>query len=158
MSDVERVPVESSNIESIGYDEETKELVVEFKGGQLYLYENVPPLIYKKFLEAESKGRFFGANIKQVFGYRKVEEEKKEKQSEKPAPVQEDKSKEFIQREGGPEGLVLVWSEIDNLKNRVVELERLNSELSEELKNLRAGKTTTNRSSFGGKVVTGSGR
>ncbi len=56
--------VESSHIEKIYYDKNTLSLIIKFKGdnelniGSEYLYAGVPPSVYDKFLNAESKGEF----------------------------------------------------------------------------------------------------
>lgn len=66
--------VESSNIEAAGYDPESKEMQVRFRGGSLYSYGNVPKSTYDGFLASESKGSFFHGNIKNGgFKWHKVE-------------------------------------------------------------------------------------
>jgi len=67
MKTFDRKTVESSVIASVGYDRERRDMMVEFKTGELYLYQGVPPIVYEKFLEAESKGSFFNSNIKSMF-------------------------------------------------------------------------------------------
>jgi hypothetical protein len=77
-------PVESSQIAAIGFDATTKTLAIQFKKkagpGSVYHYDNVPADVYQAFVAAESKGRFFGANIKgnADFTYRKIEPERKD--------------------------------------------------------------------------------
>lgn len=63
--DIIRVRVKSSNIYSIGYDPVNKILQVEFRKGSIYEYYDVPDDIYKKFMNAESKGNF----ISQLSGF-----------------------------------------------------------------------------------------
>lgn len=67
-------PVDSSQIEAVGYDDATKTLALKFKhGGSVYHYDNVPPELYADFSAAESKGSFFGKRIKNgSFNYRKI--------------------------------------------------------------------------------------
>ena len=65
-----RVPVESSNIVSVGHEGTTLE--VEFKGGAIYQYANVPLAIYRDLLLAESVGKFFHRFIKAEYEYEKV--------------------------------------------------------------------------------------
>jgi hypothetical protein len=65
---VERTPVQSSNIASIGYDTETLTLEVEFLSGGIYQYFGVPQDVYDSFISASSKGTFFHHNIKNA-GY-----------------------------------------------------------------------------------------
>jgi len=75
---MERTPVTSSNISSIGYDEEAKTLEIAFldKGsggdGAVYQYYEVPKNVYDEIMEAESKGKYLHQNIKDVFRYSKV--------------------------------------------------------------------------------------
>ncbi len=64
--------VESTNIAAIGYDEEARELRVQFSSGTVYAYSEVPPEVYHDFLAAESKGKYLGAHIKGVFEYQKT--------------------------------------------------------------------------------------
>jgi hypothetical protein len=49
-----RVPVTSSRIVSVGYEADTRKLQVEFKGGRVYEYADVPPEIYTRLLEANA--------------------------------------------------------------------------------------------------------
>ena len=59
--------VESSNIHSIGYDEETETLFIAFRNNgdiSTYGYENFSPTAYKLFMETESHGKMFHALIR----------------------------------------------------------------------------------------------
>jgi hypothetical protein len=47
-------------------------LVVEFKNGTRYSYENVPHKVYAQFRLAESQGNFFNTKIAKVFKYKKL--------------------------------------------------------------------------------------
>jgi hypothetical protein len=49
-------PVESSHIKSIGYDEETKVMRVEYSQAT-YEYADVPKTVYEQIMSADSKGR-----------------------------------------------------------------------------------------------------
>lgn len=57
-------PVQSSNLESIGYVSVARMMIVRFKNGRTYLYPAVPEELFNNFLAAESKGTFFHQNIK----------------------------------------------------------------------------------------------
>lgn len=62
---MERIYVESSNIQSVGYDPDSSVLEVEFKkNGAVYQYYDVPQYEYEEFMNAESKGRYLNMNIK----------------------------------------------------------------------------------------------
>ena len=64
--------VASSNINSIGYDEKTLTLDVEFCNGAIYQYHDVPQEIYENMLSSASIGKYLVQNIKNIFGYSKV--------------------------------------------------------------------------------------
>jgi KTSC domain len=68
-----RVRVTSSFIASVGYDAKARVLDVKFHSGSLWRYFDVPPEIYRAFLDAESKGRFYNANIRHHFKSQKLE-------------------------------------------------------------------------------------
>jgi len=65
------IPVESSSIELVGYDEETRELHVRFVGGQTYVYSPVTRAAFEALLEAPSKGRYVNWEIKPYHRYRR---------------------------------------------------------------------------------------
>ena len=66
---MERTPVTSSSINSIGYDAETKTLEVEFNTGAVYRYLNVPVSEYVGLLTADSVGAYFSKHIKGKYEY-----------------------------------------------------------------------------------------
>ena len=59
-------PVQSNQVAAVGYDAATQTLAVTFSRGpgNIYHYPNVPPDLHTQFMEAESKGSFFGQHIK----------------------------------------------------------------------------------------------
>lgn len=69
---MERIPVTSKNIQSIGYDADSHTLEVEFNSGGVYQYSSVPQEVYEGFIGADSKGRYFSANIKGVYSFSKA--------------------------------------------------------------------------------------
>lgn len=66
---MERVPVSSSNIESVGYDKDTKTLEVAFHSGSVYQYLNVEPEIYSNMLTASSVGKYFNESVKDSYSF-----------------------------------------------------------------------------------------
>ena len=62
-----RIPVESTQIKSIGYDPEQQVLEVEFKGNVIWQYRNVPMNIWRELESAPSKGKYFSSQIKTRF-------------------------------------------------------------------------------------------
>lgn len=70
---IERIPVEgSTHLASVGYNDQTGILVVEFKDGEIYEYENVPQDVMVEFITAKSQGSYFQRNIAQMFRYRQI--------------------------------------------------------------------------------------
>lgn len=67
-----REPVSSSNLRSVGYDDSTSVLEVEFNSGGVYQYYNVPTAVYQGLMNAPSHGRYFHTQIKNAYQYSKV--------------------------------------------------------------------------------------
>ncbi len=67
-----RTPVVSSSVASVGYDPKTQTLEVEFHNGTLYQYFDVPQGVYDALMTAESKGSFLNSSIKGVYRYAKL--------------------------------------------------------------------------------------
>lgn len=57
--------VNSSTIAEVGYD--LGMLVIKFKNGGKYAFNDVPEKTYKELLSAPSKGKYFAANIRNKF-------------------------------------------------------------------------------------------
>lgn len=62
----------SSNLKSSTYDVETRELIVEFKKGGKYSYNDVPLQTVISLKRAPSKGKYFNQNIAKVYTYKKI--------------------------------------------------------------------------------------
>ena len=69
---MDRTPVSSSNLASIGYDPSTKTLEIEFNDGALYQYDDVPESEYTGLMGASSHGKYFHRNIKSRYRYRRI--------------------------------------------------------------------------------------
>ncbi|MFJ3044777.1 KTSC domain-containing protein [Herbaspirillum chlorophenolicum] len=69
---MERVSVSSSNIASIGHDETTQTLEVEFLDSAVYEYYGVPEHVFQELLSASSVGRYFAQNVKNVYGFTRI--------------------------------------------------------------------------------------
>jgi len=67
-----RRPVESTSLDSIGYDSAEQKLEVEFKHGAVYEYLDVPAEVFEAFLAADSKGSFFNSDIKNSYDFVRV--------------------------------------------------------------------------------------
>jgi hypothetical protein len=65
--------IESSNLKSTVYDTESKKLVVEFKNGLKYEYDEVPHNIFAQLRLSESQGKFFNTSISKTYKYKKID-------------------------------------------------------------------------------------
>jgi len=73
---MQRQPVESSNVASIGYDYESQVLEVQFKSGATYQYKGVQAKKYVELLSADSIGSFINKHIvKAGHEYEEVKED-----------------------------------------------------------------------------------
>lgn len=68
----QRIVVDSEYLRSVGYDELNQVLEVEFQKGEIYQYKHVPPTVYAGLMSAPSHGKYFNANIKDVYLYYKL--------------------------------------------------------------------------------------
>jgi hypothetical protein len=66
------IEVQSSNLESIGYDPETEILKIKFLNSSVYEYKNVSQVIYDALMNAPSHGSYFNREIRNNFPYEKV--------------------------------------------------------------------------------------
>jgi hypothetical protein len=67
-------PVNSSNIQAIGYDPASKRLGVAFHGSGTYHHDEVPPELHEQLMAAtDSHGKFYHANIKGKFKHTKAD-------------------------------------------------------------------------------------
>ncbi len=69
---MERITVESSNIASIGYDEDSRTLEIQFHSGAVYQYFDIPIAVYDDLMVAPSKGQYLAQQIKGQYRYVKV--------------------------------------------------------------------------------------
>ncbi len=69
---MKRIRVISSDIASIGYDYENCILEIEFNSQSLYRYFNVPKSIYEELMHADSHGKYFHRNIRDIYPTQKI--------------------------------------------------------------------------------------
>lgn len=60
----EMTPVSSSQIAAVGYAMDSRELFIEFIGGAIYRYEDVPPEVHAGLTGHGSVGAYFYKHIK----------------------------------------------------------------------------------------------
>ncbi|MYC36737.1 MAG: KTSC domain-containing protein [Chloroflexi bacterium] len=64
-----RTPVNSRSLASVGYDVDSMTLEVEFLDGQVYQYFDVPEFEHQSLMQADSHGTYFHANIRNTYRY-----------------------------------------------------------------------------------------
>ena len=69
---MDRQPVRSSNIRSVGYQPNAQILELEFHSGGIYRYSGVPEMICTNLMRAESKGSYFHKQIKDRYPFTRV--------------------------------------------------------------------------------------
>lgn len=67
---MQMIPVSSSNISSIGYENGT--LYVAFNRGGLYAYAGVPERVYRELMAASSHGSYLARYVKGVYPYQRI--------------------------------------------------------------------------------------
>lgn len=69
---MERTPVVSSTVASVGHDPSTATLEVEFLNGSIYQYFDVPEHVANALRTAGTVGGYLAENIKGVYRYARV--------------------------------------------------------------------------------------
>jgi hypothetical protein len=64
---MKRQAVNSSSLFSVGYDEAARVLEIEFHSGEMYRYFDVPPIVVRDLLHANSIGHYFAHFVKHSF-------------------------------------------------------------------------------------------
>ncbi|MBU9710305.1 KTSC domain-containing protein [Evansella tamaricis] len=70
---MERTELNQGNLQSIGYDEMTRELHVHFKSGELTIYYEVPKQDYVGFLSSTNFSDFFQERVEPRFPSKTIE-------------------------------------------------------------------------------------
>jgi non-canonical purine NTP pyrophosphatase (RdgB/HAM1 family) len=71
---MQRIPVDSTDIVSLGYDVKAQTLEIEFKENRVYQYFDVPADVYERFTRTDSYGEFFFANITKHYRYKRIQD------------------------------------------------------------------------------------
>lgn len=64
---IKMIDVESSNVKSVGYDEENKNIHIELISGECYMYKNVPKKVFEDLLLAASIGSYINRYLKDSY-------------------------------------------------------------------------------------------
>jgi len=64
VSHIKRQPVASTALAAVGYSERSDTLEIEFHNGRIYRYMEVPLPVYREFMAAESRRRFYHSKVR----------------------------------------------------------------------------------------------
>jgi hypothetical protein len=69
---VERTPVKSRILRSVGYNDSTKILEIEFTSGLVYQFSGVPPKVYADLMHSDEIGKYFSEKVRPKFQTKQV--------------------------------------------------------------------------------------
>jgi pimeloyl-ACP methyl ester carboxylesterase len=69
---MERTPLTSTSLRSVGYDSGQQVLEIEFQDDLIYRYSEVPQEVYDHLVAADSHGQYFNANIRNAYPYLRI--------------------------------------------------------------------------------------
>ena len=69
---MDRIAVISSSLSEVGYDPSEQRLEIRFRSGGTYEYYNVPEEVYTDLVEDDSVGKYFHAEIKDQYQFKKL--------------------------------------------------------------------------------------
>jgi len=69
---IHRSQVTSSALLSVGYDNKSSTLEIEFHNHSIYRYYDVPESVYNELMQASSPGKYFNNKIKGVYRYERI--------------------------------------------------------------------------------------
>jgi hypothetical protein len=69
---MKRAAVDSSSLESVGYDRDARVMEIRFRSGGVYQYFDVAPVVHRRLMNASSKGRYFAKAVRSAYPYRRV--------------------------------------------------------------------------------------
>jgi hypothetical protein len=72
ISALNRQPVKSRILRSVGYDEPAKNLEIEFHTGLVYQYSGVTPKVYKDLMSSPEIGKYFTEKVRTRFRTKQV--------------------------------------------------------------------------------------
>jgi hypothetical protein len=69
---MERQNVKSRILRSVGYNESTKILEIEFQNGLVYQFLDVPPKVYADLMHSGEIGKYFSEKVRPLFRTKQV--------------------------------------------------------------------------------------
>jgi hypothetical protein len=72
MTSLERQPVRSRILRSVGYDGSVKILEIEFHTGLVYRYSGVPPKVFMDLMHSDEIGKYFSEKVRPRYQTKQV--------------------------------------------------------------------------------------
>ncbi|MBM7786945.1 KTSC domain-containing protein [Tenggerimyces flavus] len=69
---MKRQRIQSSSVASVGYDLDSRTLELEYVGGDVYQYYDVPPLVHTALLATRSVGAFVNRRVKTSYRFEQI--------------------------------------------------------------------------------------
>lgn len=69
---MERLAVKSRILRSVGYDESTKTMEIEFTSGLVYQYSAVPPKVYTDLIRSGEIGKYYSEKVRPRFHTKQI--------------------------------------------------------------------------------------
>jgi hypothetical protein len=69
---MERKPVQSCILRSVGYDDTTKNMEIEFHSGLIYQYSGVPTKVHDDLMNSSAVGKFFADKVRSRFRAKQI--------------------------------------------------------------------------------------
>jgi hypothetical protein len=69
---MERQPVQSCILRSVGYDDTTKNMEIEFHSGLIYQYSGVPTKVHDDLMKSSAVGKFFADKVRSRFRAKQI--------------------------------------------------------------------------------------
>ncbi|HNX18194.1 MAG TPA: KTSC domain-containing protein [Methanoregula sp.] len=69
---MERQPVQSCILRSVGYDDAMKNLEIEFHSGLVFQYSGVPAKVYTDLMSSSIVGKYFSDHVRNRFRSKKI--------------------------------------------------------------------------------------
>ena len=69
---MERQPVKSRILRSVGYDGTAKSLEIEFQNNLIYQFTDVPPKVFKDLMSSDTIGKYFTDKVRTKFHSKQI--------------------------------------------------------------------------------------
>jgi hypothetical protein len=69
---LERLPVKSCILRSVGYDDAMKNMEIEFHSGLIFQYSGVPSKVYSDLISSNAVGKYFSEKVRNRFRAKQI--------------------------------------------------------------------------------------